>query len=92
MILIANKCDLLEKYPKSIKEDFMTQEYLEEFAREKEFIGSFQASAKENINVDEAFFFLFQEILKLEMPAKPTRKSHRISRNVYKKNKKHCCK
>jgi GTPase SAR1 family protein len=54
MILIGNKCDLIDRKVKSWE--------LEEKADDKN-CKSFETSAKENINVNEAFDYLAEQII-----------------------------
>lgn len=57
-VLLANKCD-------QTKEGLVNNsDQMEEFCKEKEFLGWFETSAKENINIDEAARFLVNQILK----------------------------
>jgi len=56
VVLLANKCDLLEEP--------LQKDVLDKFCQEHGFIGWFETSAKDNINVNEAGTFLVEHILK----------------------------
>jgi Ras family len=56
VILVANKCDL--------KDRAIDTAILDDYCREHGFAGWIETSAKDNINVDEAFQMLVREILK----------------------------
>jgi len=56
VVLLANKCDLADKH--------INKEELDEFCKTNGFIGWFQTSAKENINIDAAGKFLVDNILR----------------------------
>jgi len=60
-VLLANKCDLAEGP--------IDKEMMDHFCKEHRFIGWFQTSAKENINVEEAGRFLVEHILKSDPKA-----------------------
>ncbi|XP_033726811.1 ras-related protein Rab-38-like isoform X1 [Pecten maximus] len=56
-VLLANKCD-------QAKEGLVNNSsHMDEFCREKGFVGWFETSAKENINIDESTRFLVNKIL-----------------------------
>ena len=55
-LLLANKCDLTPEIP-------MTEQELNDFCDEHNFIGWFNTSAKENTNVDKAMMYLVQKIM-----------------------------
>lgn len=58
-VLLANKCD-------QSKEGFVTPlNKMDEYCKEKNFIGWFETSAKENINIEEAANFLVTEVKNL---------------------------
>jgi len=60
-VLLANKCDLA-------KEGFVkTANEMDKFCQEHNFIGWFETSAKDNINIDTAAKFLIQKILDLDV-------------------------
>jgi Ras-related protein Rab-32 len=54
--LLGNKCDL--------DDAIIDRQKLDEFCKDKGFIGWFDTSAKLNINIDKAARFLVEEILK----------------------------
>ena len=57
VVLLANKCDLA-------KDSFMkSSEQMDKFCEEQGFIGWFETSAKDNINIESAARFLVQHIL-----------------------------
>jgi len=56
VVLLANKIDLAEEP--------LDKEMMEKFCRENKFIGWFETSAKDNINIDSAGNFLVEHILK----------------------------
>ena len=64
MLLLANKSDLIEKYGIEELENFQKLDYLNAFASNLNLVGAFQTSAMTNNQVDNAFMFLVQEILK----------------------------
>lgn len=66
MVLAVNKYDLIEDYEKSGAEidDFMTQEFLDEFAEKNGFEKAIRTSAKTSFNVTNVFSSLVHEILK----------------------------
>eukprot|EP00667_Euglena_gracilis_P019775 EG_transcript_21240 len=55
-VLLANKCDLPAVPPR-------TKEELDQFCLEHEFVGWFETSSKENINIEKAYKFLVEKIL-----------------------------
>ncbi len=57
MLLVANKYDLVEPIENngSALENYMTQEYLDEFAAKHNFIGAVRGSAKTGANISGAF-------------------------------------
>ncbi|XP_059174795.1 ras-related protein Rab-32-like isoform X3 [Physella acuta] len=60
-VLLANKCD-------QAKEGLVNNtSQMDEFCKEKGFIGWFETSAKENINIDEAGRFLVTKILEKDL-------------------------
>jgi len=61
VVLLANKCDLADKP--------VDKEMMNQFCKENNFIGWFETSAKENINIDEAGRFLVEHILKRDPKA-----------------------
>lgn len=63
LVLLQNKCDLVENMPK--KQEFQTMEYLNEFAQQHNFKSCFQVSAKSDINLNMAMEELLSHILKL---------------------------
>jgi hypothetical protein len=97
MILLANKVDLIEKYGERSK--FMSEEFLDKFSVENQFLRSFRTSAKINTNVDEAFFCLIEEILKHSTTTEQNFNSFAKSnitlkraKNPYQQKKSKCCK
>jgi len=56
VVLLANKIDLAEEP--------LDKEVMEKFCRDNKFIGWFETSAKDNINIDSAGNFLVEHILK----------------------------
>ena len=69
MILVLNKFDLVEDLVEQGHqlEEFMTQEYLQEFAEENGFIGAVCTSAKTGVGVIEAVSNLVRQILMNEL-------------------------
>eukprot|EP01115_Flamella_aegyptia_P009667 TRINITY_DN41367_c0_g1_i1.p1 TRINITY_DN41367_c0_g1~~TRINITY_DN41367_c0_g1_i1.p1 ORF type:complete len:216 (+),score=67.80 TRINITY_DN41367_c0_g1_i1:91-738(+) len=57
VLLLANKCDLIDK------DQDLDKEMLDRFCKENGFIGWFSTSAKDDVNVDEAGDFLVKNIL-----------------------------
>mmetsp|Transcript_77909 Transcript_77909/g.137360 ORF Transcript_77909/g.137360 Transcript_77909/m.137360 type:complete len:210 (-) Transcript_77909:431-1060(-) len=55
-VLVANKCDL-PAVPARSKEE------LDQFCAEHEFVGWFETSSKENINIEKAYKFLVDNVL-----------------------------
>eukprot|EP00993_Chasmostoma_nieuportense_P003661 NODE_4366_length_799_cov_72.492560_g4208_i0.p1 GENE.NODE_4366_length_799_cov_72.492560_g4208_i0~~NODE_4366_length_799_cov_72.492560_g4208_i0.p1 ORF type:complete len:207 (-),score=48.50 NODE_4366_length_799_cov_72.492560_g4208_i0:125-745(-) len=55
-VLLANKCDLEAAPPR-------TTEELDRFCEEHSFVGWYETSSKENINIETAFKFLVEKIL-----------------------------
>jgi len=55
MVLLANKCDIAEKK--------LNAEQLDKFCDLHGFVGWEETSAKDNINIDKAAYFLVQQIL-----------------------------
>ena len=51
-LLVQNKSDLIDG---SSPEQHQTKKFLDEFAKNNEFCGFMQCSAKENKNIDEIF-------------------------------------
>ncbi len=64
MILLGNKCDLLESKGKIAEEDLVTTSELESFGKEQGFAGTMYTSALSGKNVNEGFVALFKEVLK----------------------------
>ena len=64
MILVQNKCDLVDELTQSgfDLEEYMKQESISKFATENGFLKAFCTSAKSGSNVDEAFEFLIKTI------------------------------
>jgi len=56
VVLLANKIDLAEEP--------LDKEMMEKFCRDNKFIGWFETSAKDNINIDQAGNYLVEHILK----------------------------
>ena len=69
MILLANKYDLIESIEKEGQklEDYMTQQFLDEYAAEHSFVGAVRGSAKTGANISSAFSTLVREIFKREI-------------------------
>eukprot|EP01006_Ploeotia_vitrea_P015179 TRINITY_DN42530_c0_g1_i1.p1 TRINITY_DN42530_c0_g1~~TRINITY_DN42530_c0_g1_i1.p1 ORF type:complete len:212 (+),score=21.80 TRINITY_DN42530_c0_g1_i1:31-666(+) len=67
-LLLANKCDIPANPPR-------TKEFLDQFCQDNGFIGWFETSAKENLNIEKAYKFLVEKILendrRLEHPPAP---------------------
>lgn len=65
MILVANKYDLIQPLEEqgTDLEEFMTQQYLNDFAAENGFIGAVRTSAKTGHNVNIVFSQLVREVL-----------------------------
>lgn len=57
MILVVNKYDMIEDIEQRGQdvEEHMTEEFLEEFAQEHDFIGVLRTSAKTGFNINNAF-------------------------------------
>jgi len=64
MVLLANKCDLAEKK--------INAEQLDKFCDQHGFVGWEETSAKDNINIDKAAYFLVQQILDRIKDSLPT--------------------
>jgi len=63
VVLLANKCDLA-------KEGLVkNKQQMDQFCEEKGFIGWFETSAKENLNIDKACKFLVSHILENDISA-----------------------
>lgn len=58
VVLLANKCDLVK--------DATNPQEMDAFCAENGFVGWFETSAKENINIDRSANFLVQKILETE--------------------------
>jgi hypothetical protein len=60
MLLVLNKIDLVEEYVEQGMdlEEFMTEDYLKNFANENGFIGAVCTSAKTGVGVKEAMAYL----------------------------------
>jgi len=67
MVLLANKCDLAEKK--------LNAEQLDKFCDLHSFVGWEETSAKDNINIDKAAYFLVQQILDRVKDSLPEAKS-----------------
>ena len=69
ILLVVNKYDLvLEREEEgALLEDYMTQEWLDEFAEEQGFIGAFRVSAKEDINITDSFSALTKQMIMKEI-------------------------
>ncbi|XP_030644414.1 ras-related protein Rab-32 [Chanos chanos] len=87
-VLLANKCDQSRHSPSE-------SSLLDKICNEKDFVGWFETSAKENINVKEAVNFLVRHIL-LSDNLLPSEESHKdqIALNTQSeapRNKTNCC-
>ena len=71
MLLVLNKYDLVEDMVNEgyELEEYMTFDYLKNFAEENGFIGAVCTSAKTNVGVTEAFSALVRNILLRELAA-----------------------
>ena len=71
MLLVLNKYDLVEDMVNEgyELEDYMTFDYLKNFAEENGFIGAVCTSAKTNVGVVEAFSALVRNVLLRELAA-----------------------
>ncbi len=56
-IVLANKCDMMPL------EAIKRREEMDQYCKEKELVGWFETSAKDNINIDKAFKFLVDRIM-----------------------------
>lgn len=90
IVLLENKFDLLDKNSDVIHK---RQEKLDLVAKDNGFVKAFMTSAKENINLEEAFSFLCQEIIKMQKKENPTiEESGNFTLKTSKENKeKKCC-
>jgi len=72
VVLLANKIDLAEQP--------LDKEMMEKFCKDNKFIGWFETSAKDNINIDTAGNFLVEHILKNDPKAQkpPEPKDHTV--------------
>eukprot|EP01100_Stratorugosa_tubuloviscum_P004353 TRINITY_DN2085_c0_g1_i1.p1 TRINITY_DN2085_c0_g1~~TRINITY_DN2085_c0_g1_i1.p1 ORF type:complete len:189 (+),score=76.34 TRINITY_DN2085_c0_g1_i1:83-649(+) len=57
VLLLANKCDL------AIDGFFRTPQQMEQFCEENGFIGWFETSPKENVNIDQSIQFLVKKMI-----------------------------
>ncbi len=95
MVLLSNKYDLIAKFDVGKHKDYMTQEYLEDYAQQNGFSAAFQTSAKTDYNITDSFLYLITQILSIEVPIPQKREkigSMRLSQHSYKAKRKHCCK
>mmetsp|Transcript_15887 Transcript_15887/g.49684 ORF Transcript_15887/g.49684 Transcript_15887/m.49684 type:complete len:217 (-) Transcript_15887:29-679(-) len=65
VVLLANKCDLPDA-----KEFLANREQMDAYCVSKGFIGWFETSAKDNVNIDKASQFLVQAILESDAVAR----------------------
>lgn len=63
MVLLLNKCDLLDGVTADDLEDFMKDDYLEQFAKDNGFVAAIKVSAKTGQNVNISFSSLVREVL-----------------------------
>ena len=65
MLLVVNKYDLIEEFIEQGHEleEFMSVEYLSQFAEQNNFIGAMCTSAKTGVGVTEAIACLVRHIL-----------------------------
>jgi hypothetical protein len=77
MVLVVNKYDLVQPLEEKGQEleDFMTQDYLENFAFDNGFIGVMRTSAKTGLNVNTAFSMLVKDIVVKEFSNKQSQES-----------------
>eukprot|EP00347_Sterkiella_histriomuscorum_P001075 403373426 len=68
MILVVNKYDMIEDIEQRGQEleEHMTEEFLQEFAQEHDFIGVLRTSAKTGLNINNAFSQLVRQIFVME--------------------------
>ncbi|CDW86709.1 ras-related protein rab-32 [Stylonychia lemnae] len=68
MMLVVNKYDIIQEQEDSGREveDYMTQEFLENFASDHGFIGVLRTSAKTGHNINNAFSQLVRQIFVME--------------------------
>lgn len=84
-VLLANKCDETKMCQRNAS-------LLEKLCQEKGFIGWFQTSAKDNINVDEAAKFLIKRILQNnEESVKEEEQNMQINLKQHSKSNSTCC-
>eukprot|EP00996_Jenningsia_fusiforme_P004223 NODE_5030_length_727_cov_75.946903_g4671_i0.p1 GENE.NODE_5030_length_727_cov_75.946903_g4671_i0~~NODE_5030_length_727_cov_75.946903_g4671_i0.p1 ORF type:complete len:209 (-),score=49.84 NODE_5030_length_727_cov_75.946903_g4671_i0:54-680(-) len=85
-LLLANKCDL-PAIPQRTKEE------LDQYCTENGFIGWFETSSKENINIEKAFRFLVEKILENDKRLDHSEEATpgRVDLNATKKKDKGCC-
>ena len=64
MLLMVNKYDLVQDLEEKGQplEEYMTQDYLDKFAHEYDFIGAVRGSAKTGHNINQAFSALVRSI------------------------------
>ena len=69
MLLVLNKYDLVEELAESGHEieEYMTEDYLQKFAEDYNFLGAMTTSAKTGSGVTEAISCLVQHILLKEL-------------------------
>eukprot|EP00055_Hartaetosiga_balthica_P002607 m.4581 g.4581 ORF g.4581 m.4581 type:complete len:216 (-) comp2257_c0_seq1:259-906(-) len=66
VVLLGNKCD-------KASDKFRTADEMDKYCEEKGFVGWFETSAKENINIENASNFLVEKILALNKSTERTR-------------------
>ena len=55
MILVVNKFDLVDNIEEEELEEQMTQEFLNDFADQNNFVGAIRVSAKTGVNISSCF-------------------------------------
>ena len=84
MLLVSNKYDLVEGIENEGKtlEPYMTQDYLDDFAAQHNFIGAIRGSAKTGFNISIAFSQLVREIFKREVQGSVQNEKAKLPYNV----------
>jgi len=73
VVLLANKCDMAKQGLER------SEEQMEQFCKDQGFVGWFETSAKDNINIDKSSKFLVSKILENEPSSEPKRDENTIT-------------